>query len=119
MAADAGDLDRDGHDDLLVTEMLARDHGTRQRQRANAFRREQALPFDDPAYQPEVPRNTLFRARGDGTFAEIGQFAGLAASDWTWNVALLDIDLDGYDDAGERERGTQGMFDQLETFLTA
>lgn len=25
--------------------------------------------------------------------------------------------LDGYDDAGERERGTQGLFDQLETFL--
>lgn len=27
--------------------------------------------------------------------------------------------LDGYDDAGERERGTQGLFDQLQTFLTA
>ena len=26
--------------------------------------------------------------------------------------------LDGYDDAGERERGTQGLFDQLETFLS-
>jgi enediyne biosynthesis protein E4 len=98
MAADAADLDRDGHDDLLVVEMLARDHTLRQRQRANAFRPEQALPFADPHYQPELPRNTLFRARGDGTFAEIAQYAGLAASDWSWNVALLDVDLDGFED---------------------
>ena len=27
--------------------------------------------------------------------------------------------LDGYDDAGERERGTNGLLDQLETFLNA
>jgi len=98
MAADAADIDRDGHDDLLVAEMLAQDHATRHRQRANAFRPQQALPFSDPDYQPELPRNTLFLARGDGSFAEIAQFAGLAASDWSWNVAFLDIDLDGFED---------------------
>lgn len=98
MAVDAGDLDRDGHDDVLVVEMLAREHSRRQRQRANAFRPEQGLPWADPAYQPELPRNTLFRARGDGTFAEIAHYAGLAASDWSWNVALVDVDLDGFED---------------------
>lgn len=98
MAADAADIDRDGHDDLLVAEMLALDHGLRHRQRANAFRPEQALPMSDPAYRPELPRNTLFHARGDGSFAEIAQFAGLAASDWSWNAVFLDIDLDGFED---------------------
>lgn len=98
MAADAGDLDRDGHDDLIVVEMLARDHSLRQRQRANAFVREQGIPFANPMYRPELPRNTLFHARGDGTFAEIAQFAGLMASDWSWNVAMIDVDLDGFTD---------------------
>lgn len=98
MAVDAADLDRDGYDDLFVAEMLSLDHATRHRQRANAFRAEQALPFSDPNYRPELPRNTLFLARGDGSFAEIAQYAGLAASDWSWNVAFLDIDLDGFED---------------------
>ena len=98
MAVDAADLDRDGHDEWLVAEMLSRDHGTRHRQRANAFRSEQALPMGDPLYRPELPRNTLFRPRGDGTFAEIAWFAGLAASDWSWNLAFLDVDLDGFED---------------------
>lgn len=98
MAADAADLDRDGNDDLFVAEMLSLDHPTRHRQRANAFRPEQALPFSDPSYRPELPRNTLFLGRGDGSFAEIAQYAGLAASDWSWNVAFLDIDLDGFED---------------------
>ncbi len=98
MAADAADIDRDGHDDLFVVEMLARDHAARHRQRANAFRPEQALPFHDPGYRPELPRNTLFRSWGDGRFAEIAQFAGLAATDWSWNTAFLDVDLDGYED---------------------
>lgn len=98
MAADAADIDRDGHLDLIVAEMLSLDHATRHRQRANAFRAEQALPLSDPSYQPELPRNTLFKARGDGSFAEIAQAAGVAASDWSWNVAFLDVDLDGFED---------------------
>jgi len=98
MAADVADIDRDGHDDFLVAEMFAVDSQNRHRQRANAFRPEQALPFHDPTYRPELPRNTLFHARGDGTFAEIAHLAGLAASDWAWNLAFLDVDLDGFED---------------------
>jgi len=40
----------------------------------------------------------LFLNRGDGTYAEIGQYAGLAASDWSWSAVFLDADLDGFDD---------------------
>src|SRR5262249_45107890 len=98
MAADVADLNRDGFDDFLVVEMLSRDHRTRQYQRANALKAEHNLPISDPDYQPEVLRNTLHLGRGDGTFAEIAQLAGLAASDWSWSVAFLDVDLDGWED---------------------
>ena len=98
MAIDVADVNRDGHDDFLVVEMFSRDHRARQRQRANTPRAGFNLPFGDPTYQPEVLRNTLHLARGDGTFAEIAQLAGLAATEWSWCVAFLDVDLDGWED---------------------
>lgn len=98
MSVDAGDLNHDGVDDFLAVEMLSRRHSERQRQRANALKVEHALPLSDPAYVPEVLANTLHLGRGDGTFAETAWLAGLAASDWSWNVALLDVDLDGWED---------------------
>ncbi len=96
MAADAADLDRDGHDDLLVLDMLGREHTRRLTQR-NILRAELA-PAGDITARPQYPRNTLLWNRGDGTYAEIAQFAGLEASEWSWNPVLLDVDLDGYED---------------------
>lgn len=98
MAIDAGDLNRDGHWDFLVVEMLSRDHRLRQRQRANVLRPSLGTPWGDPEYQPEWPRNTLHMGRGDGTFVETAWMAGLAMTDWSWGVAFLDVDLDGWDD---------------------
>jgi hypothetical protein len=46
----------------------------------------------------DVPRNTLYRNRGDGTYAEIANFAGVAASDWSWCPVFIDVDLDGFED---------------------
>jgi hypothetical protein len=40
----------------------------------------------------------LFLNRGDGEFAEIGWFAGVTATDWTWTPMFLDVDLDGHED---------------------
>jgi hypothetical protein len=46
----------------------------------------------------DVPRNALYWNRGDGTYAEIAQFSGVAASDWSWTPIFLDVDLDGFED---------------------
>ena len=40
----------------------------------------------------------LFHNRGDGTFEEIAAYAGLTATDWSWQPVFLDVDLDGYED---------------------
>lgn len=98
MAVDVGDIDRNGFDDILVVDMLGRRHQDRQRQRPEMMQGRFTPPLDRPEYRPEVPRNTLFLNRGDGTYAEIAQLAGLDATDWSWNVAFLDVDLDGYED---------------------
>ena len=99
MAADVADINRDGHDDFFVADMLSRDHVSRHRQRANArYVRELRPPVSDPEFQPELMRNTLFLSRGDNTYAEIAQLSGLEATEWTWSAAFLDVDLDGYED---------------------
>jgi len=98
MAVDFADIDRDADDDLIVVEMLNRGHAARQLHRENIVKREWDLPIADLNYRPEVPRNTLFLNRGDGTYAEIAQHSCVQASDWSWGVAFVDVDLDGYED---------------------
>src|SRR5690348_8938824 len=48
--------------------------------------------------RPQNSRNMLQLNRGDGTYAEIAQFCGLEASEWSWSPIFLDVDLDGYED---------------------
>lgn len=98
MSVDVADLNRDGFDDFFVADMPSPRRELRARQRPDTLAGVVRWPLADPAFRPEVPRNTLQLARGDGTFAEIALFAGVAATDWTWTVAFLDVDLDGWED---------------------
>ena len=98
MAVDVADVNRDGYDDLFVAEMLSPHRQSRAWQRPDTLEGTIDWPVENPDFRPEVTRNTLHLARGDGTFAEIAQLAGVAATDWTWAVAFLDVDLDGWED---------------------
>ncbi|NIN49534.1 MAG: hypothetical protein GTN62_05405 [Gemmatimonadales bacterium] len=96
MAMDFADIDRDGDVDFFEADMLSRDHTRRQMQRPSHT----ALPklVGQIENRPQLQRNTLFLNRGDGTFAQIAEFAGVDASDWSWATLFLDVDLDGYED---------------------
>jgi len=96
MGVDFGDLNRDGFDDFMVLDMLSRDHRRRMRQRGMAG--ETAGSVGKIEDRPQVERNTLFVNRGDSTYAELAQLAGVRASEWSWGVVFLDVDLDGYED---------------------
>ena len=96
MSLDVTDVNRDGLDDFLVVEMLSREHQRRLTQR-NVVQGKTPSPAEIHS-RPQYPRNTLFLNRGDGTYAELAQFAGLDASEWSWSPIFLDVDLDGYDD---------------------
>lgn len=96
MSVDFGDIDRDGDFDFFVTEMLGRKHADRARQLVGM---EPSLPQPGRLEgRPEVARNTLYLACGDGDYSEIASYAGVNASDWTWQSLFLDVDLDGYED---------------------
>jgi len=96
MGIDFADLNRDGLDEFIVLDMLSRSHAKRQLQVGD-------LPLTFVGIgqidnRPQYSRNTLFLNRGDGTYAEIAQFSGLRASEWSWTPIFLDVDLDGFED---------------------
>ncbi len=96
MGVDFGDINRDGHVDFMVTDMLSRDHSLRKRQMGEMKPTPVEVGvFDD---RPQIMQNTLFLNRGDNTWTEIAQFAGVKASEWSWQPTFLDVDLDGYED---------------------
>ena len=48
-------------------------------------------------YHHQLPRNML-QLNQDGQFSEIGQLAGMAATDWSWSALMADFDNDGWKD---------------------
>lgn len=96
MAIDVADINRDGFDDFFVGDMLSREHRRRLVQRTNL--RPEILPIGAIDNRPQYSRNMVQLNRGDGTYAEVAQFAGLEASEWSWTPIFLDVDLDGYED---------------------
>ena len=96
MGIDFADIDRDGHQDFFVVDMLSRDHQYRMRQiEAHKPAPRPIGKIDD---RPQVNRNTLYLNRGDNTYAEIANLSGVEASEWSWSPVFLDVDLDGYED---------------------
>ncbi|MHC1766671.1 MAG: FG-GAP-like repeat-containing protein [Verrucomicrobiia bacterium] len=96
MGIDFADIDRDGHLDFIATDMLSRDPQLRKRQMPARW------PIPEPIqvieHRAQIIQNSLFHNRGDGTYEELANYSGVAASEWTWQPLFMDVDLDGFED---------------------
>lgn len=90
MGVDFSDINRNGHYDIVVTEMLSQKHEMRKRQVSQVLE-----GLDGRALYNQ---NSVFLNRGDTTFAQIAYYSGLEASEWSWATYFMDIDLDGFED---------------------
>ena len=96
MGIDVADVNGDGLPDLFETDMLSNDP----RRLKTQMPTHTALPkkVGEQELQLQFQRNALFVNRGDGTFAEVSNAAGVQASGWSWGTLLMDVDLDGWQD---------------------
>jgi hypothetical protein len=118
MGLDIGDVNRDGFPDIFTLDMLSPVHERRYMQRVEL--RPDIPPFGVVDYRQQSSRNMLQLNRGDGTFAEIAQLAGVEAAEWAWTPILFDVDLDGWEDlvvasGFERDGMNMDAIRQIET----
>jgi hypothetical protein len=96
MGVDFADLNGDGLDDIFVADMLSRDHVRRHVQQGDLT--PERLRPGETDNRPQYSRNTLFLSHGDGTYAQVAEYSGVHASEWSWTPIFLDVDLDGLED---------------------
>jgi len=97
MGVDAGDFNNDGFTDIVSMDMLPSD----------PYMIRRSLAEDDydiyyykikTGYSYQYTRNNLQLNRRNGRFSEIGTFAGIHATDWSWSALWIDFDNDGWKD---------------------
>jgi len=96
MAVDFADINRDGHDDFFVADMMSPTHLLEMTQ--IMLTNPLAKPIDEFIDRPIIHRNTLLVNRGDNSYMDTANFSGVAATEWTWGATFLDVDLDGLED---------------------
>lgn len=97
MGADVADINNDGFSEIITTDMLPREE----------YRLKTTASFDnhyvfklkkERGFYNQFQQNSLQLNNQDGTYSEIGNYAGLAASDWSWGALMFDADNDAYND---------------------
>jgi hypothetical protein len=107
MGSDAGDINNDGKLDFLASDMSGTTHYKRQIGLGDIAAERWFLNYPNP---PQYMRNAVYLNAGNGRFMEAAYLAGLANSDWTWSVKLLDLDCDGWQDVYITNGMTRDVF---------
>ena len=104
MGVDVADLNNDGWSDIVTLDMLP-EWNERKKTSYSFMNYDRYRAERFKGYAPQFMRNMLQLNNGNRPFAdslpyfsEIGQMAGIAATDWSWSVLMADFDLDGFKD---------------------
>jgi hypothetical protein len=97
MGHDIADINNDGRLDIAVLDMKPEEERVLKISAGED-------PYDiyqyklQYGYNHQYARNTLQLQVGDSLFSEIGQLAGVDATDWSWSALFADLDNDGWKD---------------------
>lgn len=98
MGVDVADINNDALLDIFVVDMVAEDNF---RLKSNMSGMNPKLFWDivDNGGHYQYMYNTLQLNNGNGTFSDVAQLTGMAATDWSWSNLIADFDNDGLKDA--------------------
>ncbi len=97
MGCDIADFDGDALPDLVSLDMLPEGNHL-QKMHSGVDNFEKVYQMIRSGFYKQYSRNMLQHNNGDGSFSEIGQFAGISNTDWSWSSLFLDFDNDGQRD---------------------
>jgi len=97
MGSDAADFNNDLLPDIITLDMLPKSN-ERIKLSSGDDNYDKYRFLIDAGFHHQSMRNMLQLNNGDGTFSEIGQFAGISNTDWSWSALFADFDLDGWKD---------------------
>lgn len=97
MGSDAADINHDGYPEIFVTEMLPEPDS--RVKTVTTFENWDKYQYAvKNGYYHQFTRNMFQLNNGDGSFSEIGRFAGVEATDWSWAALMADLDQNGTTD---------------------
>ncbi|RXG16071.1 VCBS repeat protein [Leeuwenhoekiella aestuarii] len=97
MGVDAADLNNDNLLDVFVVDMVAKDNYRLKSNMSGMNPKSFWKVVSDGGYY-QYMYNTLQLNNGNGSFSDIGQYTGMAATDWSWANLIADFDNDGLKD---------------------
>ncbi len=102
MSVDIGDINNDGKNEIVTTDMLPFDEQILKKS-GGGDTYQIARIKENYGYYPQYARNMLqlnvgTNSNGNPIYSEIGYLAGIEATDWSWSGLLADLDNDGYRD---------------------
>jgi hypothetical protein len=103
MGSDVADINNDGAADLFVTEMQPY-YNKRKKLFQGGSNYQNTILTERYGYTYQYPRNTLQLNRGTNPetglpiFSDIGMFAKVQETDWSWATLFADYDNDGWKD---------------------
>lgn len=97
MGVDVADINNDAWPEIIAADMLPSDPYILRRSLGEDEYNTFQIKIKN-GYNHQYARNTLQLNRGYGIFSEIGLYAGIYATDWSWSTLWMDFDNDGLKD---------------------
>ncbi len=97
MGADMADINNDHYPEIFVTDMIP-EHDARLKTKTTFDNWDSYRSNFTNGYHHQFTRNMLHLNNKDGTFSELGRYAGVYATDWSWGALIMDLDNDGWKD---------------------
>jgi hypothetical protein len=110
MGADIADINNDGYEDIMVTEMLPENY---KRSKVSMPRMdvEGFWAIVDSGFQRQYMHNVLHLNSGNLFFSDVSQLAGVSKTEWSWSTLLSDFDNDGNRDIFVANGYRRDLFD--------